>query len=309
MKMSFPVVAGLLAGLLIHSAARPAQAGFVLGTFDETRASTANVLGPLATDAIASLNANFPGNTFVTGPTLTAEFLAGVDVLLITSVDTTPDETPTLGITPLSGGEQTALFDFVQAGGRAFLLVDGFAPYLAAGQSMLDPFGMTIVDDGLTGLLNVTPTTNTHPVINGPFGETTSISMVGAGLFTDLGPFATSLATMDATGLPVLAAIENDALGAGSGRVVLMTDTTAFINDDLGGFFSEGETLFLNTIEYLRVPEPSGQSLAALGAGGVGLAVASGLRRRRRLAEMPRGNLPLETATLYDNKCKIGALR
>ncbi len=279
MKLSFSFLVGLLAGILICAAACPARAGFTLGTFDTTRSSTANVLGPIASDLIAALNTNFPGTTYVTAPTLTPAFLDTVDVLLISSADTILGDPVVSGITPLSAAEQTALSNFVQGGGRALLVVDGYSPYLAAAQSILDPFGMTIADDGLTGTVFASPTTTAHPVINGPFGETTSIPMFGAGVFTDLGPYATSLATMDATDQPVLAAIENGFLGPGSGRVVLMADAHAFVNDDHGGYFTQGETLFLNTIEYLTVPEPEGGTLATLGAGGVGLLVA--LRRYR----------------------------
>jgi hypothetical protein len=265
-------------GILIACALRPAEASFVVGTFDSTRSSTANpITGLFTSDAITSLNANFPGTTFVAAPTLTPAFLAGVDVLFIGSADT-----DAIGIAPLSVAEQTALFDFVQAGGRGFLVVDGFSPFIAAAQSMVAPFGMTIVDDGLTGVLGVTPTTPAHPVIDGPYGDTTAIPMFGAGVFTNLGPYATTLATLNATGQPVLAAIEAQALGPNSGRVVMITDSHPFVDAALGGGFALNETLFLNTFEYLRVPEPGGQTLAALGAGGIGLAAIFGARRRRR---------------------------
>lgn len=279
MKTSFPIVAGLLTGLLVHGAARPAQADFVLGAFDSTRSSTANpVTGLFSSDAIAALNASFPGITYAAAPTLTPGFLAGVDVLILT-----PNDTDTLPITPLSAGEQTALFDFIQAGGRAFLIADGFSPFVVSAQSMVAPFGVTIVDDGLSGPLNATPTTHAHPVINGPFGDTSSIPMLGAGVFTNLGPHATSLATLDALGLPALAAIEAHTLGPNSGRVVLISDVSLFADDNLGGYFSQSQTLFLNAIDFLRVPEPGSRTLATLGAGGIGLVVA--LRSRRR----PRG--------------------
>lgn len=233
-------------------------AGLVIGTFDTTRSSTANVAsGPFAQDARAAIAANFPGSSFLTSPTLTPQFLSQIDILLITA-----DKTDTVGITPLSASEQTAMVNYVTSGGSAFLLADGF--FLTAAQSLVSPFGVTLVNDGRSGFLSVTPTTHLHPVINGPFGDTTKITMYGAGLFTNLGPHATSLATMDATHQSVLATIEAHALGSSSGRVILMSDSTTFVDSADGGFFSAHKTLFLNSMEYLAVPEPSSWVLAVM---------------------------------------------
>jgi hypothetical protein len=170
----------------------------------------------------------------------------------------------------------------VQGGGRAFLVADGFSPFIPAAQSMVQPFGMTIVDDGLTGTLNATPTAPAHPVINGPFGSTSSIMVLGSGIFTSLGS-AAGLANIDALGQPVLAAIPEDALSPGSGRVVIIADASFLVDDALFGFFSQHETLFLNTLDYLGVPEPSGGIMAAMAGGGAGLALAA-----RRLARRTR---------------------
>jgi len=247
----------------------------VVGTFDSSRATTANFLTGLFTgEARASFNAHFPGATFATSPTLTPGFLSGIDVLVIGS-----PKTDTVGINPLSVAEQTALLSFVQAGGNAFLVADGFSAFIPAAQSMVQPFGMTIVDDGLSGVLAATPTTHAHPVINGPFGDIASILLLGAGVFTSLGPGAT-LATMDISHLPVLAAIEQHALGPTSGRVVIISDASFLVDDTLGGFFPQSQTLFLNTMSYLGVPEPSGLALAGIAS--AGLALAARLFKRRK---------------------------
>lgn len=277
-----------LLGLMTASlAASPVQASLVLGVFDSTRATTANLAtGNFTSQLNASLTAHFPGVSYAATPTLTPQFLAGVNILVIA-----PDKTDTVGITPLSASEQSALLNYVLAGGNAFLVVDGFSPFIPAAQSMVSPFGMTIVDDGLTGVLGVTPTTQAHPVINGPFGDTTSFSVFGAGLFTSLGPHAVSLATMNATGLPVLAVIGPHALGPNSGRVVLITDSSLFVDSTLGGFFPQSETLFLNTIQYLAVPEPSSVGLAI--AAGVGL-LFSGVRRAAKHRRIYMGYTELD---------------
>lgn len=253
-----------------------AEAGLVIGTFDSTRATDANLAnGVLAEDMRASLASHFPGSSFSTAPSLTSSFLSKVNILAITSA-----KDGTLPITALSSSEQTALLSFVKAGGSAFLIAEGYSPYIPAAQSMVGPFGLTIADDGLTGVLHSTPTALTHPVIHGPFGDVTDIYDYGSGVFTNLGLYAHSLAKMDAKNLPVLAAIEKNALGPGSGRVVLMTDASPFADDADEGAFSLHETLFLNTIQYLATPEPSGLALAGI-AGGVG-ALLTGVRTMRR---------------------------
>jgi hypothetical protein len=249
-------------------------AGLVIGTFDTTRSSTANVAsGPYAEEARAAIATNFPGSSFLTSPTLTPQFLSQINILLITA-----DKTDTVGITPLSASEQTAMVNYVIAGGSAFLLADGY--FLTSAQSLVSPFGVTLVDDGKSGYQSVTPTTHLHPVINGPFGDTTQITMYGAGLFTNLGPHAVSLATMDSTHQPVLATIESHALGSSSGRVILMADSTTFADSGDGGFFTEHKTLFLNSMQYLAVPEPSGWVLAVF----AGLTFAGTALARKRQA-------------------------
>ena len=256
----------------------PARANLVVGTFDSTRATTANILTGLYThEAVASLTSHFPGTTFATAPTLTPQFLSGINILLIASPMTDSTE-----ITPLSSSEQTAMLNFVKAGGSAFLVADGYSPFIPADTSMVSPFGMSIVDDGLTGVLNATPTTQSHPVINGPFGDTTSILLYGAGVFTSLGPYATDLANMDALHMPVLAAIPSHALSPTSGRVVIISDSQAFIDDTAGGFFPQQQALFLNTINYLATPEPSGLALAGIAGALVALAAGAPRIRRRR---------------------------
>ena len=172
------------------------------------------------------------------------------------------------GIVPLSAAEKSALLNYVLGGGTALVLAEEYVDHASA-QSLLDPFGITIADDGVSGLQYGTILNPSHPIFDGPFGVQSAFAVLGSGIFTDLGPYATSLATMDSTGFPILASIEAGVLGPGSGRVILMPDASPFADPIVEGYFSEAETLFLNTVAYL-VPEPASSALA-----GVGLVVVS----------------------------------
>ena len=149
--------------------AQRADAGEVIGTFGAPRVTDADLSlssGTVASDAHNALVANFPEATFVTSPTLTPSFLSGINVLMITSAMSSTEP-----LSPLSSSEETALFNFVKGGGNAFLIMEGFSPFISAVNSIVNPFGMTIVDDGLTGVLQVTPVGPSNPIINGPFGD------------------------------------------------------------------------------------------------------------------------------------------
>lgn len=237
-----------------------ARAALVIGVFDETRAGVTNLMtGTYAEDAVASLNAHFPGTALVAAPTLTPEFLSGVDMVVLTSA-----QSGSRPFTPLSTSEQSALVDFVNAGGGALLVAEGHYPFIDASQSLVGPFGVTIEDDGITGIIFAEYDVVSHPVIDGPFGTGIGVFVHGSGIFTDFGPYATSLASMVVTGESVLAVIESGALSPTSGRVVMIADSTPFIDYDESGYFGLHEPLFLNTINYLATPEPSTLVLAGI---------------------------------------------
>lgn len=248
--------------LTIHLTGAAVSAGITVGTFDASRAGFANLDdGLLATQARASLLSNFPGSTIVTTPTLTPSFLASVDVMFVISVKDGG------GISPLSAGEQSALFNHVLGGGTAFILAEEYLDHDSA-QSVVTPFGVTIADDGVNGLQYGTVLNPSHPIFSGPFGVQSEFAVLGSGIFTSLGPYATSLSTMNSTGFSILATIEAGALGPGSGRVILMPDATPFADPVVDGYFSEAETLFLNSIAYL-VPEPTSYALGAFALAGL----------------------------------------
>ncbi|HEY4309461.1 MAG TPA: hypothetical protein VGN12_08420 [Pirellulales bacterium] len=252
-----------------------ARATQIVGTFNSLRSTTANFLmGDYTHEAQAAFDTNFPNATIESTSTLTTQFLSGINTLVIGS-----PSTESTGITPLSTSEQSALLNFVLAGGNAFLIADGYIPYTAAAESFVKPFGMTIVDDGLSGVLYATPTTQSNPVINGPFGDVTTIPLYGAGIITNLGPYATTLATMNALNKPVLAEIPAHALGPTSGRVLIVTNAAFMMDDAAGGFFSQDPQLFLNAMNYALTPEPTSLALATVALAGFAVA---GMRGRFR---------------------------
>lgn len=260
------LVVALLAGWLTA----PAQGGIVVGTFDANRAGPANLAdGPFTEGARNYVLENFPSVEIIGAPSLTPEFLSGLQVLVISSPY---DEWS--GIAPLSPSEQSALLDFVLAGGDALILADGYSPYLQGANSMVNPFGMNVADDGLLGQLDGTPTEPGHPVFNGPFGDVSTIVMFGAGVFDNLNPSSLILARLDALDMPTAAVFEAGVLGPDSGKVLLFSDSFPFA----APWFVDNGQLLLNTVRYL-IPEPS--SLALAGCGIASLMVI-GVRAQRK---------------------------
>jgi hypothetical protein len=260
-----------------------AQAGLTVGTFNYVRNGLANFEnGVLSTQARASLLANFPGSSITATDTLTPEFLSGIDVLFLVSA-----QYDGVGITPLSAAEKTAVYNFVLGGGGAIMLAEDYADHPSA-QSLVDPFGVTIDDDGVGGLQACT--IPSHPTFDGPFGVQPFFAVYGSGAFTNLGPYATSLSEEQTTGLPVMASIESGVLGPGSGRVLMFGDVSAFADPIVdGGYFSQGETLFLNSIAFVAAPEPGSIALAGLGLLALGLVGRRRTASRKLPASQPEG--------------------
>ncbi len=215
----------LLTGIL----ARPAGAGLVFGGFDTTRAGTFSLAGGSHQAALrADLLAARPNATFVGSTTITPAFLNGVDVLYLSSPRGTAQT-----VTPLTVAEQSALMNFVTAGGQAVIAVDndsfGGAGTDLVTESFLDPFGLDVTGT-LVNYQDGTLTNPAHPVINGPAGIVSGFRTLYPGWFDVLGPHAEALGTLNANGEVALAVINAGVLSPGSGGVVFASDNAPFTN-------------------------------------------------------------------------------
>ena len=143
--------------------------------------------------------------------------------------------------------------------------------------SLLSPFGLAttgwIVND--TASIVASPT---HPIALGPGGPLTQFDLHNTGWLTSLGPYAHTIAIETATGMPVMAAIEQGAISPTSGRAVFLTDSSVF--DD---GFVYGPVLAANLVGYL-VPEPGLAPQAVLAILGFATFVGVCRRNARRVA-------------------------
>jgi hypothetical protein len=184
--------------------------------------------GSIATNAgLQSLIlSQFPGTTFSSTALLTSSYLSTVSDLII-SVATTDDS----AITPLSVAEQTALVDFVEAGGTALLFTDNStfaATAPTVNNSFLSPFGLSATGT-LSGLQSSTIVNSSNPVVMGPAGPASGFDTNFPGWFASIGS-ALEIAQLTANSEPDLAVLLPGALGPGSGAVVFFGD-----GNNLGG--------------------------------------------------------------------------
>jgi hypothetical protein len=247
------LVAVLIAAVLVPSAASamsigvlPAdQIGYSGGVFD--------------TGDYATLRATLTGrgDTWSEVATLTPASLAGLDAFYTSLVK--------IGDT-LTASEQTALYDWVNAGG-ILLLAGDIAAWQPTYNSWLSPFGLAESGgtDGTT-IASATVVAPAHPLVNGPNGVVPTFSM------TTFAYFAPDSYTTVATylGNPVL--IDK---AVGSGFVTAVGDHNMFTDSWIG---TNEETLFLNALDRYVIPEPGTALLLALGIAVVGARV---WRRRR----------------------------
>jgi len=241
-----------------------------IGTLGSTRNGAANLadgaLGGDLRDSVAALG----GHVIIATGTLTAGFLAGIDILLIHNASTV--DVPIVG--DLSSDEQDAIVDFLLGGGRVMILADG--AFVSSANNFVSPLGMH-VSGTLGGPQSSVVTNPNHPVTDGVFGTVSQYSGADTGWFDQLGSFATPVANLQFNDQPSLAVIAQDALAPGSGRALIMTDANPFGDADESNelFFPQNETLFRNAITWL--PEPDTPVLAA-----AAVATIASIRNARR---------------------------
>jgi len=226
----------------------------VIGGFTVPRGGSVAIAGGADLDGVrGSIAAAFPGSTIVGSETLTSSFLAGLDVLFISSA-----RGANSAIVPLTVDEQAAILAFVKNGGTAVICAenDTFAGAASdpANESLLDPFGLDAAGTGGPWSQPATiPDPALSPVTSGPFGVVTGWLVGWTGWFTAVPTSATVLGTINQSGLPGLAVFQRGALAACSGVTVLFSDTTAFVD----GFFTVGsanDILMRNTFAFVGAP-------------------------------------------------------
>jgi hypothetical protein len=147
MKSATPIAAVLI-GLACGVTTAKAD---VIGGFDLSRGGEFSLRDSASLSGLrTAITSAFPGDTLSANGTLTPAYLSSINTLFISSA--TGNTTAT---SPLSASEQTALTNFVLAGGSALIFVDndtfagGASP--TANNSFLSPFGLHV-----TGTLNGT---------------------------------------------------------------------------------------------------------------------------------------------------------
>lgn len=233
-----------------------ARASLIIGTIAFPRGGEYALVGGATGSGIAGwVTAAIPEATFVGTQTLDPSFLSTVDILII-------DAATDYGLyTTLSPAEQDAVLNFVKSGKGAIIVADTLG-YIG-GASFANPFGVSA--GGSTS--NSTYIVNTTlPIGSGPYGTASTpftVDFVGIPSgFASLGPYAQAIA-VSSSGDTTIAAIRENVLAPGSGRVVLFSDAGTVLET-----FIRGNGVFLNSIAYVSVPESSSLILAAVAMSG-----------------------------------------
>lgn len=239
---------------------------FVVAGWDTARAGDgAFETGDFFDTARALISTNFPGATLTSVNALSDTALANVDLLVLPTGVANGNP-----ITPLTQAEQDALFDFVSAGGAALIMPDNDSfgtgggstipdpATIAANASLIDPFGMAVTGT-LPQFASAVITAPTHPVMDGPAGIVTSVSQVFPGMITNPGPFANTLAEQPGFGV-TMAEIPEDAISAGSGPVLVISDFNTIVDAGLDGAIDldDNATMFVNAIAWLCPDQDNG---------------------------------------------------
>lgn len=213
-----------------------------VGGFDAGRGGDSSMVSGVATSWWrTAILAEFPDVEFSGTDTLTDAYLDGIDLLFLASVRTGHAAT-----TPLIESEQRALRRFVENGGDLIVAADNDGGFEQASDSMLNPFGLDV--DGNFSLEHThRPVDEVHPVIDGRFGKVTSIFSWFTAYFTQMGPYAVPLATIDTNQRAGVAVIPPGAIQRGSGAVIAFSDVAPVWNPAE----DDNQILVMNAFDFL----------------------------------------------------------
>ncbi len=201
--------------------------------------------GSLFTQARAAIAGSFPNAAFDAVETLAEA--SDTDLIVLS-----PYANPAEGVA-LTALDQAALVSFIRNGGCALVFLDhdlNRASFAQATASLLAPFGLSgqnVRDSGGA----VVPVS--HPLIAEEFGELTRLDMPFGGFEIDAsGTQLEVIVPGERAGSARLALLPKDALGDGSGPVILVADTQAFADLADVGFDSAPAhaTLLLSAVDF-----------------------------------------------------------
>jgi hypothetical protein len=216
-------------------------ASSLLCGFNNTRGGETSLANSAVAGLRAAIVAQFPGVKVRLFAQLSKASLTGCRATYIAVITS-----PTSGIKPLSAAEQTALKNYVDAGGVATLFTDNntfVANATTINNSVLKPFGLAATGT-LTGGQPITLKSGNNPVASGPAGNTSQLDTFYPGWFAKLGT-STELGSFPANGKPGLAWLPAGALGHGSGAVVMFADASLVLD---GTRSAEDTTGILNAL-------------------------------------------------------------
>lgn len=214
--------------------------------------------GAALTELRAAILHAFPNATFRGISTLTAEGLAGADVVILSSA-----KGPTSAITPLTAPDETsALRNFRDAGYGAIIFADNDsfagAEGLTANYMLTLPYGISATGTG-PAWERAAIVTDPHssPVTEGPFGSVRHFSVGWSGWFVGGPEILPTLATLADNAMPVLRVWprgwgeSSSSYPQPNGAAVLFADST-MIND--GYLTPENKAIVLNALAYVAGP-------------------------------------------------------
>ncbi len=238
----------LLAATLLL-ASRALSGGIAIGGFDAARGDALSIQDGIYLDTLRSaIQDAFPTATITTSQYLTSDYLAGVDVVLLSSIRNGSEP-----IVPLTTDERGALIDFVKGGGTAILFADngnvGGYGQDSANWSLIAPFEFTTEGTGLGGFAK---TTQQHPITDGPFGTVDGIVPVDSAYIATY-PAAAILLGKFPDGKVALAVLDPGAIGQKSGMVVVSCDASLIFD---GPIEESAIKLVLNALATVQPSEP-----------------------------------------------------